>query len=90
MAVLLAGDELRFTATPLDSRFHAIRSRPMLWNSADSTVATASRSGIVKGLNIGEAEITATVEGMSGLAVVKVVGPEDLPSLAREGRAAGP
>ena len=42
------------------------------WTSSAPSVATVSRSGIVRGLTLGSATITAAIEGKSNSAVIKV------------------
>jgi uncharacterized protein YjdB len=46
--------------------------RPVEWSSSNAAVASVSSSGLVTGLLPGEATITATAEGESGTATVRV------------------
>jgi uncharacterized protein YjdB len=46
--------------------------RTFLWASTDTTVATVSSSGVVRGVSVGNATITAVVEGKVGILNVAV------------------
>jgi uncharacterized protein YjdB len=70
-ASLFVGDTLRLTAIPEDSLGTAL-SRPVTWSSSDSAIATASETGLVTGLAVGFATITATSEGKSSHAHISV------------------
>ncbi len=59
------------TATPLDS-VGSPTDQPVTWVASDTTVATVSQDGLVTGVNVGQATITATSQGHSGAAAVTV------------------
>ena len=69
------------TATPLDSAGNPT-DQPVTWATSDTTVATVSQDGMVTGVNVGQATITATSQDQSGAAVVTVTpeseGPADV------------
>ncbi len=69
------------SATPLDSAGNPT-DQPVTWATSDSTVATVSQEGMVTGVNVGQATITASSQGQSGAAAVTVTpevdGPEDV------------
>ena len=46
--------------------------RSVSWNSSDPSIASVSPSGLVTGLDFGDAEITATSDGVVGTATVAV------------------
>jgi uncharacterized protein YjdB len=50
-----------------------VTDRPVTWKSSNDAVATVSASGVVTGLAVGTAIITATSESKSGTATVTVV-----------------
>jgi len=69
------------SATPLDSAGNPT-DQPVTWATSDSTVATVSQEGMVTGVNVGQATITASSQGQSGAAAVTVTpeaeGPRDV------------
>src|SRR2546428_9209262 len=56
------------TATPLDSAGNPT-DQPVTWASSDTTVTTVSQEGLVTGVAVGQATITATSQGQSGAAI---------------------
>jgi len=52
------------------------------WATSDTTVATVSQQGLVTGVSVGQATITATSQGKGGAATVTVTpepgGPYDV------------
>ncbi len=69
------------SATPLDST-GSPTDQPVTWATSDSTVATVSQEGMVTGVTVGQATITASSQGQSGAAAVTVTpeaeGPRDV------------
>jgi uncharacterized protein YjdB len=59
-------------ATLLDALGNTLTGREVTWSSSNTQVATVNDSGVVTAQNKGDATVTATSEGVSGLAVVKV------------------
>lgn len=63
------GAELR------DAANHLIDDRAATWSTSDATVATVSSAGVVQAVAIGNATITATSEGKTATAAVRVISP---------------
>jgi len=59
------------TATVKDSLGNVVTNRPITWSSSNNAIATVN-GGVVTGVAIGTATITATSEGKSGTATVNV------------------
>lgn len=66
------GGSQEFTAIPRDQSGRPLFERSITWTTSDPSVATVSESGIVSGLGVGSASITATSEGKSGTAEVSI------------------
>ena len=60
-----------FTATVKDSLGNVVTNRPITWSSSNNAIATVN-AGVVTGVAVGTATITATSEGKSGTATVNV------------------
>jgi uncharacterized protein YjdB len=71
-ASVAAGQTVQLTATPKDSNGAALTGRVVTWATSNAAVATVSSSGLVSGLVVGTATITATSEGKSGSSAVTV------------------
>src|SRR5438445_664979 len=71
-ASLTVGQTAQLTATPKDSAGTALTGRTGTWASSNTSMATVSSSGLVKGVAAGPATITATSEGKAGTAAVTV------------------
>ncbi len=69
---LEVGDEIRLEATALDTRGKQVTDRPVLWESSDPSVATASPHGVITGMKIGTAIVAATSESATGTTTVVV------------------
>ncbi len=74
-ASVAAGSTLQLTATPRDANGNAVSGRAVSWQTSNSAVATVSATGLVKGVAVGSATITATSEGKNGTAVITVTAP---------------
>src|SRR5205809_148172 len=72
IATLLTGATVQLTATPRDALGNPLSGRVVTWSSDALGVAAVSGSGLVSGLAVGGATITATSEGRSGSAAVTV------------------
>jgi len=72
---LAPGDTVRLAATPKDAAGTALTGRAVAWSSSDSAVATVSASGLVTGVAVGSATVTAIVEQQRGTATVAVAPP---------------
>lgn len=73
--VLRPGQTGDFNAIAFDSAGNVLTGRGVSWTISDSTVARLSGEGGVTALSAGTAQVTATVEGVSGAARVVVVAP---------------
>lgn len=71
-ASVLVLDTTRLAAIVKDVNGVVVTDRLVTWSSNNTLVATVSQSGLVKGLIVGNATITATSEGKSGSSVVTV------------------
>ncbi len=63
---------VQLSATPSDASGVALTGRTIIWSSADESIAFVSSTGLVVGFKQGTVRITATVEGVSGTAIVSV------------------
>ncbi|SOD02107.1 Ig-like domain (group 2) [bacterium JGI 053] len=73
--VLIAGATGDLNAVAYDAEGHVLTGYAVTWTSSDSTVATVGAAGGVTAVSPGSARVTATVEGVSGVATVRVVPP---------------
>jgi len=69
---LAVGATQPFTATLRDANGNILTGRSVTWASSAPLVASVTGSGLVSGLLVGSATITATSEGQSGTAAVTV------------------
>src|SRR5207302_1936985 len=74
-ASLFVGQTVQLAATPKDSAGNPLTGQTIVWSSSDSTVATVSGSGLVTGVSIGSATITAATGGKSGSSAITVTAP---------------
>ena len=72
-ADVLAGATVQLSAIPRDAAGDPLGGRVVTWTSSDDAVATVSATGLVTGIAIGSATITATSEGERGRAAVTVI-----------------
>ena len=70
---LQVGGTLQLTASTRDAKGNSLTGRTITWTSASSAIASVSNSGVVTGVAVGSAVITATSEGKSGSQTVNVV-----------------
>ncbi len=66
------GQVVQLTAAPLDANGDALSDRTVKWVSSDPAVAVVSPGGLVTGLAVGVATVTATSEGKTGSAAITV------------------
>src|SRR5947199_6562971 len=66
------GATVQLTATHKDANGNPLSGRVISWSSDNAAVATVSGSGLVSGVVVGSATITATSEGQSGTASITV------------------
>lgn len=71
-AIVARGGSTQLSALVYDAGGNQLTGRQITWASSDQSVATVTPSGLVTGVGIGSAHISATVEGKSGSAYVLV------------------
>ena len=71
-ATIAPGDTLRFTAEAFDESGRPVLGAEFNWSSADRSVATVDASGLVRGVAVGGATITATAGSAGGTARITV------------------
>lgn len=69
---ILVGGSVQLSVTARDAAGATINGRPVVWTSADESIAFVSSTGLVVGFKVGTVRITATVEGVSASALVTV------------------
>jgi uncharacterized protein YjdB len=69
------GNMVQLTATPKDSVGNTLTGRAITWSSSATSVASVSSSGLVTGVTIGSATITAATGGKSGSSAITVTAP---------------
>ena len=69
------GSTLQLTAEAFDENGHAVAGAEFTWESSDAAVATVDASGLVTGVAVGVATITASAGEVAGSAVVTVMQP---------------
>ncbi len=69
------GGSVGLSATTTDANGNALAGRAVAWTSSASTIARVDQAGVVTGVAAGSATITATSEGVTGSATVRVVAP---------------
>ena len=68
------GASAQATAQALDSVGGPLSGRPVTWSSQSPSVAFVSGTGLVTGVGMGTALITATIGGVTGSATVSILG----------------
>jgi uncharacterized protein YjdB len=66
------GNTRQLTARVFDASGNQLTGRTVTWSSGNTFIATVDANGLVRGVKRGEVTITATSEGKSGSAFVKV------------------
>ncbi len=74
------GGTQQFTATAKDSDNMEISGKTFTWTSSMTSVATINSSGLATGVDAGTVTITATTDGVSGMATLTVTEPVMLKS----------
>ena len=72
-APFAVGTAVQLQITLRDASGAVLSGRTVLWTTSDSTVATVSATGVVNGVGLGFAIITASSEGKSGSVTVTIV-----------------
>src|SRR5260370_5059718 len=60
---LVVGKTVQLTATTQDAARHTLPGRVRVWTHSDTTKAKVTRAGLVTGVTVGSASVTATSEG---------------------------
>ena len=66
-------DTVRFEAQATDANGHPVAGVDFSWASSDTLVALVDDAGLVTGVGAGEAEVTATADGVTGRAGLTVM-----------------
>jgi uncharacterized protein YjdB len=66
------GSTVQLTAIPRDANNTVLNGRPVTWSTSNQSVAAVSASGVVTGIALGTAQITAEVEGKTASSEVRV------------------
>lgn len=79
-STVTVGQTVTLVANPLDAAGQPLTGRAVTWTSSSPGIASVSATGVVTAVSVGSAVITATVEGVDGLATV-VVNPAPVASV---------
>jgi len=71
--VVVIGQSASFSAFAYDATNHIVSGLQVTWSISDANVARIGPYGLVTALAVGTARVTATVEGLSGSATVRVI-----------------
>ena len=82
-------DTTRLTAVVVDEDGDVIENYDVMWSTTDTSVATVSKSGLVRAAGAGEAAITATAGSVSATVAITVILNRDREALVALYEAAG-
>ena len=71
-AEVITGHTSKLNATPRDAAGNALLGRAVSWTSSNANIASVDNSGLVTGVAVGNATITAMSEGKSAAATITV------------------
>ena len=71
-STLTIGQTVTLVASPLDAAGQPLSGRAVTWTSGSPSIASVSGTGVVTAVSTGSAVITATIDGINGLASVVV------------------
>ncbi|MDQ2768758.1 MAG: Ig-like domain-containing protein, partial [Gemmatimonadota bacterium] len=71
-STIAAGGTVQLTAHATDASGNALTGRSVAWESSNNSIATLTTGGLVTGVHVGSATITATAEGKSATASMNV------------------
>lgn len=74
--ILEVGATVQPALTVIGARGQTVVGRPVAWRSSDPAVASVDPTGTVRGIAPGNADITATVDGVSGTVALHVIPPQ--------------
>jgi len=72
-ANITVGTTVQLTATPLDASGNPLTGRAITWSSSNRQVATVNADGVVTGVSVGTATVSATCDGQTASASITVV-----------------
>ena len=72
---VVVGGTQRLAAEAADANGHPVAGAEFAWASGDTLVAVVDDAGLVTGVGVGEAEVTATAAAVTGRTVLTVVAP---------------
>lgn len=75
-ATITRGTTQTLTATAADARGAAIPAASFVWSTNAAAIATVSTAGVVSGVSVGTATVTATLGALVRSAVITVVHPD--------------
>ncbi len=78
-AALDVGQSASLTAVTTDANGNTLAGRTITWSSANTSIATVTAAGLVKGIGAGTTTIDATSEGKTGTAQVVVTATTPTP-----------
>ena len=70
---LVAGQTVQARARLLEASGNPLTGRSVTWSSSNDSVATVDRNGVISGISVGNATITAASEDRTGLVAMTVV-----------------
>ncbi len=73
--IVLPGTTLQLAAEARDANAHQVAGSEFAWASSDTTVAVVDTTGLVTGIALGAADVSAASSGSSGRAQLEVVAP---------------
>jgi uncharacterized protein YjdB len=71
-ASVTVGSSVQLSAVARDAAGNVLAGRAITWSSSGDGIATVDASGLVRGIAVGGATITATSEGVSGTSAITV------------------
>lgn len=77
---LAVGSSAKLTATGQDATGRTVSGLTFFWSSSDTSIAKITQNGLVTAVKIGQAQIAASVSGVSGVALL-VVSPKPVGSI---------
>lgn len=72
---------LTLSATLYDRRHKVLTGRTVTWASSNEPIASVSAAGVVSGIELGNAQISATSEGITGTTALTVTNPVEARAL---------
>jgi alpha-tubulin suppressor-like RCC1 family protein len=89
-AEVVVGHTAKLTATPRDAAGNALNGRTVSWSSSNANILSVDNTGLVTGVAVGNATITASSEGKTASAAITVKPDAPAVSVATVSIAAAP